>query len=179
MAIADMIEGNGNHEPRKLTGRAVLGWVIGFFAVIFAANAVFLWLAISSFSGIEETSAYKAGQTFARDRAEASAQAERGWQVSTEIERNGAGASLSLSARDHDGAPLRGIAFTAIFLRPADDGGDHVVTMVEREAGIYRGAVEEIIDGQWMVEITGESIDPQSGEQVRLYKSRNRILIKG
>lgn len=117
-SVANLSSDSPGRPGREMTGRTVLGWIIGFFAVIFLANAVFLWLAISSFSGIEATSAYKAGQTFASDKAMAEAQAERGWKVSTEIVRAGTGADVRLSARDIAGAPVGGVRFLAVFKRP-------------------------------------------------------------
>lgn len=138
-SVANLSSDSPGRPGREMTGRTVLGWIIGFFAVIFLANAVFLWLAISSFSGIEATSAYKAGQTFASDKAMAEAQAERGWKVSTEIVRAGTGADVRLSARDIAGAPVGGVRFLAVFKRPVDDGHDVTVDLQEREIGVYRG----------------------------------------
>ena len=119
MQSVSMNPGTNPSAEKRITGRTVLGWVIVFFAVIFVANAVFMWLALSSFSGIEATSAYKAGQTFERDKADATAQAARGWQVSADIVRNGAGADIKVHARDKDGSPLTGMTFNAVFKRPA------------------------------------------------------------
>lgn len=177
-SVANLSSDSPGRPGREMTGRTVLGWIIGFFAVIFLANAVFLWLAISSFSGIEATSAYKAGQTFASDKAMAEAQAERGWKVSTEIVRAGTGADVRLSARDIAGAPVGGVRFLAVFKRPVDDGHDVTVDLQEREIGVYRGHVDNIDAGQWNVVISAQAVSPSSGESEQVYLSRNRVVIR-
>ena len=168
---------NGS-DGKRITGRTVLAWVIGFFAVIFLANGIFLWLALSSFSGIEATSAYKAGQTFERDKAEAAAQAERGWQVSADIARAGEGANIRIDARDKQGAPLTGMAFTAVFKRPAEDSDDISVVLSEAGSGTYSGRIDEIGLGQWTLVLTGEGIDPQTGNPQQMFLSQSRINIR-
>ncbi|MCB1482889.1 MAG: FixH family protein [Rhodobiaceae bacterium] len=163
---------------KRITGRTVLGWLVGFFAVIIVANVIFMWLALSSFSGIEATSAYKAGQTFDHDKVDASAQAERGWQVSADIARGGQGADIRVHARDKNGAPLTGMSFSAVFKRPVEDGSDIPVSLSEGETGVYSGRVDEIGSGQWTVVLSGEGIDPQTGAQQRMFLSQNRINLR-
>lgn len=161
-----------------LTGRKVLGWLIAFFAVIFAANTVFLWLALSSFSGLEATSAYKAGLGFARERAEAAAQNERDWHVSAEIARSGAGADIRIHARDKADAPIRDVVFMVTFKRPAQDREDHALTLSQIEPGLYAGRLDAIASGQWQLEVLADGIAAASGEDVRLFRSESRIVLK-
>ena len=79
--------------PRPVTGYTVLAWMVGFFAVIFAANGVFIYLAAGSFPGLEVSSAYKAGQEYNGEIAAAAAQSARGWNVSASAQRAGDGAA--------------------------------------------------------------------------------------
>ena len=51
-------------KPRELTGRHVLLWIVGFFAVIFAVNGILVRAATSTFGGLETQSSYKAGLMF-------------------------------------------------------------------------------------------------------------------
>ena len=43
---------------RKLTGRAVLLLLVGFFGVIFATNAIFITAAVRTFRGEDEAKPY-------------------------------------------------------------------------------------------------------------------------
>ncbi len=45
----------------RITGRMVLFSLIGFFGLIFAANAVLIWLAVSTHTAVVVSSSYMAG----------------------------------------------------------------------------------------------------------------------
>ena len=98
-------------QVRILTGRAVLLWLVAFFVVVFAVNAVLVRAAISTFGGVETTSSYKAGLQFGHEVAVVERQDALHWQVSGKLTRDGAGqAVLDVTARDADGAPARRFA---------------------------------------------------------------------
>ena len=52
---------SGEARPRELTGRMVLIWLVAFFAVVAAVNAIMIDAAISTFAGLESDSPYQAG----------------------------------------------------------------------------------------------------------------------
>ena len=60
-------------QGRELTGRMVLIWLVGFFAVVGAVNAVMIGAAISTFAGLEHDSPYQAGLAFDQEIAAARA----------------------------------------------------------------------------------------------------------
>lgn len=66
---------------RKITGRTVLFWMIGFFTVIFIANAIFLHLAWKSFPGVVTETAYEDGLAYNDAIAASREQAARDWSV--------------------------------------------------------------------------------------------------
>ena len=66
-------------KPREVTGRAVLIWMLSFFAVVFAVNGVLVKAATSTFGGVETTSSYKAGLMFKDEAAKAGRQDARHW----------------------------------------------------------------------------------------------------
>ncbi len=158
--------------PKVLTGKKVLLWLLGFFAVIFTANGIFIWLAIGSFPGVVVESSYKAGQAYNQEIAEAKAQAARGWQVSADLERSSDGtAFVTVDARDKAGAPLTGLTFNAALNHPAHEGEDIEVLLVEGSSGIYTGHAGGLRAGNWNVVIEAES----SSE--RVFRSENRIFL--
>ena len=94
-------------KPRELTGRAVLLWLLGFFGVVFAVNAVMVKAATSTFGGVETMSSYKAGLQFKDEEAKAERQDELRWHIDGTIVRDRFGeAVLDLVARDTKGAPI-------------------------------------------------------------------------
>ena len=60
-----------HQKTRELTGKHVLLWFLGFFALIFAVNGVLVKAATSTFGGVETSSSYKAGLMFKEDIAAA------------------------------------------------------------------------------------------------------------
>lgn len=155
-----------------ITGRTVLYWLIGFFAVIFAANTVFIWLALGSFPGEVEEGSYKVGQRYNQEIAAARAQSELGWSVEIDLSRGAGGsADLVVSAADADGGPLTGLTFTANLIHPTNDANDTQFTLRETENGRYAGTAEAVPAGNWNLEVLAENTEG------RVFKSENRLYL--
>jgi nitrogen fixation protein FixH len=155
-----------------LTGRAVLWSLLGFFGVVIGANVVMTALAIRTMPGLEVESPYLAGLKYNAEIAAARAQAARGWQIGSHVERDAEGrAVVTVEARDRDGAPLTGLAMTVRLARPADKRADRVVALAERGSGGYRGEAMEVAAGAWDVEIEADR-----GAE-RMFRSKNRVIL--
>lgn len=158
---------------RKITGRTVLFWMIGFFTVIFIANAIFLHLAWKSFPGVVTETAYEDGLAYNDAIAASREQAARDWSVSGEIERAGAEAArVAVVAKDADGAPLSGLTVTATLQRPASPEAPVVVVLSEGETGRYQAMVNDLAAGNWILDL--EALGGREGET---FKSRNRVFL--
>ena len=131
-----------NHpRPRELTGRAVLIWLIGFFAIVFAVNGWLVQAATSTFGGLETQSSYKAGLMFEQDVAEAERQQALQWRVDGKLARGRDGAAvLDISVRDAHGSPVTGLSADARLAHPADERLDHVIQLGRIGAGAFHGA---------------------------------------
>jgi nitrogen fixation protein FixH len=159
-------------RPREITGPMVLGLMVAFFAVIFAMNAFMAREAISTFGGVETESSYRAGQTFERDVAMAKAQDAQHWQVDAKVTpAAGGGAVLDIVARDAAGAPLRGLAATALFARPTDRRLDRSIAISEDAPGHFHASAE-IPAGQW------DLVIDLSRQGARLFRSKNRVILR-
>ncbi|MTI00203.1 FixH family protein [Roseibium sp. RKSG952] len=160
-------------DPKAITGKTVLFWLLGFFAVIFTANAIFIYLALGSFPGVAVESSYKASQAFNSDIAAAKAQLARGWDVNAGVVRaSGQDVVVEVDAKDASGQALNGLLFTASLSRPANDLADISVPLSETSDGIYTARVPNIGAGNWNVEI--EATD----DGQRVFRSQNRIFLK-
>ncbi len=159
-------------KPCVLTGRAVLLWLVGFFVVVFAVNAVLVRAAISTFGGVETLSSYKAGLLFEQEAGLAQRQDALHWQVSGKLARDGAGeAQLDVSARDAQGAPLAGLTADARLAHPADDRLDRIIAVRPVAAGVFHGAAQAQ-PGQWEL-----IIDLYRGDE-RVFRSRSRVTLR-
>lgn len=161
---------NDNGTPRPVTGRTVLACLIAFFAVVFAANGILVGAAVSTFSGLETSSSYQAGLTFARDAAAAHAQDELHWQVKANVRAAPGKTLVEIAARDAAGRPLSGLQATARLSHPNDKRADQDVSLSEETTGQFRGTAESVV-GQWDV------IIELSRDGERLFRSRNRVVL--
>ncbi len=125
---------------RKLTGRAVLLWLGGFFGVIVAANAGFVALSIASFHGEDRVRPYQQGldynaalQARARQRAE-------GWQAAMTLTD---GARLRVTITHKDGAPVVGLTLAGQLRHPTDSAHDQPLRLTEAAPGRYEARLAQ------------------------------------
>lgn len=160
-------------DPKPITGKTVLAWLLGFFAVVFAANAVFIYLALGSFPGVVVESSYEAGQAYNRELAAAKVQAGLHWQVSSSVERTGTGgARILVEAADAAGVPLYGVEIRAYLRHPAHALADVDTVLKADGGGRYVADLNAIPAGNWTLIL---EID-RDGD--RKFKSENRIFLK-
>jgi len=159
-------------KPRELTGRAVLLWLIGFFAVIFAVNGWLVQAATSTFGGLDTPSSYKAGLMFEGEVAKAEAQQALHWRVAGTLKHDRRGeAVLDVSVRDAHGAAVTGLTADATLMHPATAKFDHVIHLGKIGAGAFHGEALGH-SGQWDL-----VIDFYRGGE-RVYRSRSRVTLK-
>ena len=128
-----------------LQGRHVFGCIAAFFAVVIAVNGVFVYFALSSWSGLTASDAYSRGIAYNRVLDEAAAQARLGWRAEIGWRKGAAEARLV----DRDGSPLDGLEVVAHFTRPLGKGQPVDVTLVAAAPGRYLAAIDLPLPGQW------------------------------
>jgi len=172
MAYSDKeIEMQQLNTVRRLTGWTVLLWLVGFFGIVFAVNAVMVYEALSTLSGVETDSAYQAGRMYEQEVAMAKAQAARQWRVDARLTPSADRVGIDVVAHDAAGQPLAGMKATAVFERPTDRRLDQGVALDEGSAGHFQGSAT-VGPGQWdvVIELTRQN------EQV--FRSKNRVVLK-
>jgi nitrogen fixation protein FixH len=151
----------------------VLAALLAFFGVVIGVNGVMIALAIGTMPGLENEKPYLAGVAYNTEIEAARAQAGRNWTVASHIARNALGrATVRVTARGADGAPVDGLAVAVRLLRPADQRGDRSIALAERGPGTYEGEATGVGAGAWDVEI-----EAARGSE-RLFRSRNRIVME-
>jgi nitrogen fixation protein FixH len=157
---------------RRLTGWHVLSMLLAFFGTIVMADAVLIYSALRSWTGAETTSAYRAGQLYNEELAQAQAQAALGWEVEVKAERRpDKMVQISVAARDHAGRPLAGLTWSAILKRPTSQRDDRVVVLME---GTYAhvAIVADLAPGQWDLVVEGS----RGGE--RAFRRKTRLVLR-
>ena len=161
-----------NKPARELTGRAVLIWLLGFFGIVFAVNAVLVQAATSTFGGLETGSSYKAGLLFTQEMVSAQRQEALHWHVDGKLSRDRAGeAVLDFSARDRQGAAVSGLTAVARLAHPADARLDQTMVLSRSGPGAFHGEAQAQ-PGQWEL-----IVDLFRGDD-RVFRSRSRITLR-
>jgi nitrogen fixation protein FixH len=137
-------------RERPLTGRHVLIATLAFFLAVIAANLVFVFLALDTFSGTVSDRAYQEGLAYNERLAAAAEQKDRGWTGDLALIPGG----LSLTLADRAGDPVGGLVLVARISRPATRAADREVLLAEVVPGRYVAATA-LDPGNWLVVIEG------------------------
>lgn len=165
-------------RERNLTGRHVLILVLTFFGVVFAVNGVFLYQALSSYTGVVAQEPYRKGLKYNERIAAAERQESLGWTAGLEL-RQGGRLALTLSGRG--GKPVTGLRVTGVIGRASSSRHDVTLTFAEEEAGVYTAAAGELAPGSWVasVEAAASGTDrPGDGSREVIYRLKRRLWVK-
>lgn len=152
-------------------------WKVGlifalFFGTVFCADAVLLYSALSTHTGAETTSAYRAGQLYNREIELARLQEARGWRLAVTAQRVGSGAvavDAILAGAGPASAPRE---LSATLRRPTDQRGDRAETRLVAAGGDrHYGVVSDVAPGQWDL-----VVDVLEGGE-RVFRRKTRIVI--
>ncbi|MBB4042218.1 nitrogen fixation protein FixH [Microvirga flocculans] len=155
--------------PKPLTGRTVLIYFLGFFGVVFAMNIYMVRVAVSSFSGVETESAYKAGLSFKNDIAAAQAQDARHWSVEASLQR-GEASGVIITARNAQGQALAGLTPEVRLAHPTDKRRDMLLEFVELTPGQFK-SLTPMPEGQWDL-VIGLRRDTET-----VFRSKSRVSL--
>jgi len=134
-------------------GRAIPWLFVAFFAVVIAANAVMVYFAIASFTGLQTENHYLRGLAYNRVLEAERAQKALGWQVAVDFRSTGARRGLIVAhVRDATGAPLADAAVVAHLIRPAEGGHDMDVALTAGPDGTHAAEVELPLPGLWEIQ---------------------------
>ena len=152
---------------------------VAAFVVVIAVNGVMIKLAIGSFSGLDTEHPYERGLGYNETLAAARAQEALGWQVAYDAVSAGDatpdGQPISVAARflDRDGNALTGLAVRALLQRPAVEGHDVELPLVERGGGRYVAETALTLPGQWDLRIVAAAAESDGAS----WQASRRILL--
>ncbi len=133
-----------------MTGRKVLAMLLGFFALIVLVNGIFLYFALTSFSGLSTDNAYVKGLNYNQTLAQGRAQKAAGWELAAETHRTSPGQPVVLRIRitDGEGRALENLTLSGQLRRPTHAGADLPLTFRPIGDGSYQADVAAGA-GQW------------------------------
>jgi nitrogen fixation protein FixH len=146
---------------KPLTGRGVLAWLVAFFGIIFATNAIFITMAVKTFSGEDEQKPYLQGVEYNHTLARRAEQARDGWKATIVAHRLASGfVTIDVTLTKPDGSAGQGFFLAAELRHPADENRDRPLRLKEISAGHYRGEITGIPAGQWDLQLVNNGKQP-------------------
>jgi len=138
-------------QPRS---RHIPWLFVAGFGVVITVNAVMIWFAVSSFSGLYTVKPRERGLHFNEVVAEQQARDTLGWKVRASW--RAADNRLEIMVRDAAGLPLAGAHVTAELVRPVEKRAPIAVAMKAVDLGLHAGTVALPARGNWDVDIVVE-----------------------
>ena len=157
---------------KGIQGRHVLLAMVVFFGVVFAVNGVFLYSALSTYTGVVAQAPYRKGLQYNQRIGDAEKQDALGWREEVRVERHG----LTLRLFERDGRPVTGLKVAGFIGRPSTNQQDIRVALREASAGIYSAQLEALQAGSWIVNL--EAWLSAAGKDEVTYRTRKRIWLK-
>ncbi|MDZ7627969.1 MAG: FixH family protein [Parvularculaceae bacterium] len=156
--------------PFQLTGGHVLAALLGFFALIVAANASFIYFAVKTFPGEREKKSYRQGIHYNDALGARAAQEALGWRAAIEsVVRDGEAVTLVVTFAGRNAAPLDSLALAGRVVRPASNEGEQAFSFAPSGAGRYT-AVINAASGAFDLTVAASS---SAGEQ---FQFTNRVI---
>ncbi|MCB9987857.1 MAG: FixH family protein [Rhodospirillales bacterium] len=136
----------GYIDPGMRPADKLIPWYfVAFFALVFAVNGIFIYVATTSLPGVIEENHYEVGLAYDKRIAAHKAQEALGWNAAADF----SGKTLSVELADHDGKPLKGASIQATMVRTVQEGHDFDVFLSEIAAGQYATDIDFPLPGQW------------------------------
>lgn len=158
-------------KPFEITGRVVLLTMVGFFAVVTAVDSIMIYLAVSTFGGLDEADGYRKGLKY-NQRIEAEAiQSKLGWTDKIAVSESGD--KLVVTITSHDATPVEGLSVTAKVERPATNIYDRTLTLQDVGGGRYETSIADLLKGGWTVDVKARTT--KNPDAAVVYQSRARV----
>jgi nitrogen fixation protein FixH len=152
----------------------VLVTLLVFFGVVFAVNGVFLYTALSTYSGGVAEEPYRTGLHYNDRIAESERQEDLAWQ--TDLRWVAADHRLELKLSDSASNLLTGLRVTGTLGRPATQQDERRVQLVETRPGLYSVDAGALSAGTWVASL--DVARTPGGRDDITYRIRRRLWVK-
>lgn len=139
-------------EERGAASRSSwIPWIfVAGFGVVLSANAIMIYFAAATWTGIAVNRSYDKGLHYNRNLEAAARMAELGWQTSIETELTAELAgTVRVAVTESDGAPLYRADVVVEFERPTHEGYDFSRRLEPAGSGVYSAPFEAPLAGLW------------------------------
>jgi nitrogen fixation protein FixH len=153
----------------RLAGWHVLAAVLAFFAAVLAVNAVMIYAALSTYSGVTAAEPYRKGLHYNARILAAERQAQLDWKEVLNIEPDG---HVVLSLRGADGRPISNLEVELSIGRPSTNRQDRHLRLLAQDAGGYSAQIAPLPPGAWIVGIEARET---AADDEPIFRARRRL----
>jgi nitrogen fixation protein FixH len=147
---------------------AYIPWIfVGGFGVIIAVNAIMIWFAVSSFSGLYSTNPREQGLHYNDVIARQKLRDALGWSV--DVAWQPSASRMEIAVRDASGQPLAGARVVANLVRPVEKRAPIAVAMEPVDIGRFVARVDLPEHGNWDVDIVVECAGQRYASTRRMF----------
>lgn len=133
------------------------------FLVVFSANGVLVYFAVSSWPGLAYENASERGRKFNQVLAEESLENKLGWRFDVTHDAG----HVTIEARDSSGNPLTDLAVTGTLVRPVGNVPDLHLNFNPAGSGRYVAPFAAPMKGQWEVRFAVERMGDRAHSSSR------------
>jgi nitrogen fixation protein FixH len=148
--------------------------ICAFFGLVFAVNAYFVEVALSTHTGVVANEPYRKGLDYNNRIAADERQSALGWTDEIRIDETGTRVVAVLT--DRDGAPVAGRSLSASFSRPATEKGEMRLSFSEVTPGRYESVLSEAALGGYIIQLDVRATADEAAEPV--FRARKRLWRK-
>jgi nitrogen fixation protein FixH len=149
---------------------AHIPWLfVAGFGVIIAVNAVMIWFAVSSFSGLYSINPREQGLHYNDVLARQKLRDALGWKV--DVAWQPSASRMEVDVRDGAGLPLAGARVIASLVRPVEKRAPIAVAMDPVDIGRFTARIDLPAHGNWDIDIVVECAG-------RRYASTRRMFLQ-
>jgi nitrogen fixation protein FixH len=141
-------------QPARTVGAKQGSWIpwifVAGFGVVFCVNAIMIYIAATTWTGIAVNRSYDKGLHYNRNLEAAARMEALGWAASIETELTAERAgTVKVAVTRNDGEPLYRADVVIEFERPTHEGYDFVVPLEPAGSGLYSAAFAAPLAGLW------------------------------
>ena len=158
-------------KVKPYTGKRILAWFVGFFLVVFLANGIMTYFALSTWTGLETENAYVKGLNYNEEIDSAQAQQMSGWDITISRKPELIDDRIEVAIkRPTDSLPPAEVSVQ--FIRAVREGFDQQITLSHNGGGLYGSPVKLALEGQWNILVVVKS------QNNLIFKLEDWILVK-
>ena len=162
---------SGARGVRGVRGWHVLASLVAFFCIVIGMNALMVYSAVSTYSGVVAAEPYRKGLHY-NERIQADERQQRlRWETALSVEPTG---KIALTFTDADGRRIQHLDVRLMIGRPSTNRQDRTVALVGDGAGYFSADVAPLSAGAWIAAIEARA---SATDNEPIFRARRRLWL--